>query len=122
LALGAAPITATGLCLLVVSVVVSVAGAMLIDRYRATSFERTWQQEQLVSLGRELAQEVEPQRVVGKVLEHATRLMGADSASLTLHDGARRVFRVAGLAPSLTEDSGLSVGAEFPDDLPMARR
>src|SRR5690349_20290357 len=34
--------------------VVSVAGAELIERYRARSFERTWQQEELVALARDL--------------------------------------------------------------------
>ena len=122
---GYAAVVATGpnpanlqtVVLILSAAAVAVAGAKLVDVYRATSFERTWQQEQLLSLARDLAQQVEPERVIERVLDHGLELMGADAGALTLHEAGRRVFRVAGLThPS--ESGRWSVGLEVPEDFP----
>jgi signal transduction histidine kinase len=125
---GYAAVVATGpnspnlqtVVLIVSAAVVAVAGAKLVDVYRATSFERTWQQEQLLALTRDLAQQVDPEQVIATVLGHGLELMAGDSGGLTLHEAGRRAFRVAGLThPS--ENARWSVGLEVPEDFPELR-
>jgi signal transduction histidine kinase len=116
-ATGPTPLNLQTIVLLVSSAAVAVAGAKLVDVYRATSFERTWQQEQLLALARDLAQQVDPDQVIATVLDHGLELMGADSGALTLHDAGRRVFRLAGLTHP-TENGRWSVGLEVPEDFP----
>ena len=103
--------------LVVSAAVVAVAGAKLVDAYRATSFERTWQQEELLSLARDLAEQVDPERVIARVLAHGLELMAADSGALALHDAGRRVFRIAGLTHP-NETGRWPVGVEVPEDFP----
>jgi signal transduction histidine kinase len=102
------------ICLVVSAAGVAVVGAKLIDRYRATSFQRTWQQEQLVSLARELATALEPADVLAKVLEHGLRLTGSDSGCVSLYDRDRGVMRVEACAGvgEMHSVAGLEVPAD----------
>jgi signal transduction histidine kinase len=115
-------ISFSALALVLSAVPVAIVGARLIDRYRMVSFEHGWQQEQLVSLARRLAERVEGEWVIAKVLEHGLRLMAADSGVLALHDASRRVYRVAAVVGSVSPTARWSVGCEAPADYPLAAR
>jgi signal transduction histidine kinase len=118
---GAAPPNAGAAALVASLVVVALAAARLIERYRAAWFERTWQQEQLIALGRALAGEVEPAGVAAAVVEHAQNLVPGGSAVLALRDATRRVYRVEAVAPALEPQAGV-MGLEVPEDLaPIAQ-
>src|SRR5262245_26209371 len=108
--------------LVVAMAVVSVAAAELIKRHRVRLFERTWQQERLVSLARELAQEVEPDRVIAKVIEHGLALVPVNEITLSLRDAARGTYKVAASAGPDSKHGLALVGTEFPEDFPLARR
>ena len=108
--------------LVVAMAVVSVAAAQLIERHRARLFERTWQQERLVSLARELAQEVEPDRVIAKVIEHGLALVPVNEITLSLRDADRGTYKVAASAGPDAKNGLALVGTEFPEDFPLARR
>ena len=101
--------------------VVSVAGAELIERYRARSFERTWQQEELVALARDLAAQVDPEGVVACVVEHAARVVPASFVSLTVRDARRHIYRTEAAAGPDGENGHWAVGLEVPEDYPPAR-
>jgi len=96
--------------------VVAVTAAELIERYRAQSFERTWQQAQLVSLARELAAEVESSEVIARVLEHALRLVPAELVGVTLRDAPRRLYRTESMAGPLAQGGSWAIGFEIPED------
>ena len=107
---------------LVVSLaVVSVAGAELIERYRARSFQRTWQQEELVALARDLAAQVDLRVVVARILEHAVRLVPAAFVGLTVRDAVRGVYRTEAATGPDAENGHWAVGLEVPEDYPPAR-
>jgi signal transduction histidine kinase len=110
------------LCVVASAFPVAVAGARLIDRYRATSFAHAWRQVQLVSLARELAEHVEPGEVIATVLERGLRLVDADSAAVSLHDPSRRVYRVEAMAGAGVERAEWMIGLEAPEDYPPAPR
>lgn len=122
--LGHTPATPNpGAVALVVSLVaVAIAAAQLVERYRAAWFERTWQQEQLVALARELSGDLEPAVVVAKVVEHGLRLVPADSAALALRDAAHQVYRVEAVAPAHAETGSEVFGLEVPEDFPALRQ
>jgi signal transduction histidine kinase len=109
------PPNAGAAALVVCLIVASVVAARLIERYRTAWFERTWQQEQLVALGRALAEAVEPAGVAAAVVKHARMLVPADAAVLALRDSVRRVYRIEGVAPGLDSEAGMA-GLEVPED------
>jgi len=109
------------ICLVISAGGVAVVGANLIDRYRATSFARNWQQEQLVSLARELAEALELGDVTAKVLACGLRLTASDSGSLSLYDRERQVVRVEACTGSHSEAERM-VGLEVPADSDLAQR
>jgi signal transduction histidine kinase len=118
----AGPINLGAVGLVVSLSVVSVAAAELIERHRAASFERAWQQGQLVSLARELAQRVDRGEVIGKVLEHGLRLVPSANLTMSLYDPARRVYRVeAGIGSQGNGELDV-IGLDFPEDFPGASR
>jgi signal transduction histidine kinase len=101
---------------------IAIIGAKLIDDVGAASFERSWQQGQIVSLACELAGDLEPGEVVGKVLERGMGLLGTQSGALTLRDAGRGVYRVEALAGPLSEGAGWMIGLEFPEEHPLMQR
>ncbi len=97
---------------------VSVAAANLIERYRATSFERAWQQEHLLSLARTLAARTGVDEIIRGVLDYGLRLVAADLVIVAGRDAARGVYRIQALdGPSVREAQSF-VGVEFPEDFP----
>ncbi len=117
---GPANFSAIGLVL--TTIPVSVVGARLVDHYRAASFERAWQQRQLLGLARDLAAHVEPQEVIAKVLQHGLRLVSADTVTFSLRDADRSLYRVEAVGgPGASEGSWI-VGLEIPDDFPLVRQ
>jgi len=116
------PVNLAAATLVVAMAVVSVAAAQLIERHRARLFERTWQQERLVSLARELAREVEPDRVIAKVIEHGLALVPVNEITLSLRDAGRGTYKVAASAGPDAKHGLALVGTEFPEDFPLARR
>src|SRR5262249_32723977 len=102
--------------LVVAAACVSVAAARLIERYRSNSFERTWQQEQLVSLARELAARLEPREVVARLLEHSLRLFPAPWAAVGVHDHKRRLIRIEGVWGATDRAGNPLLGFEVPLD------
>jgi signal transduction histidine kinase len=102
--------------------IVGVVGALLLDRYRRTSYVQAWQQSRLAGLGHELAEQEHPSDVAARLLEHATALVPADVcliAQLAPGADAPRVLRVThtgGAAPELAEQF---VGFEMPCDSPL---
>ncbi len=98
---------------------VTLVGAQMIDGYRAASFERSWQQRQMVRLARDLAEATEPRVVVDKVMAQARRLFDASSVSFAAFDSSRRVFRVDGLAAEGVDGSHWMEGLEIPEDFPV---
>ena len=114
------PVSPGALGLVLSMVVVAVVAAELIERYRASSVQRAWQQEQLLSLARELAAQLDPTEVIAKVLEHGLRLVEVDSVALTLRDGARRLYRIEAEAGTPAQ-AGSWQGIEVPEDHPAVR-
>jgi signal transduction histidine kinase len=104
-------------CLVLSMVIVAVVAAELIERYRAGSVQRAWQQEQLVSLARELAARLEPAQVSAEVLQHGLRLVEVDRATISLYDRGRRLFRVEAVTGG-EPGSGSIVGLEVPEHDP----
>ncbi|HYC23851.1 MAG TPA: GAF domain-containing sensor histidine kinase [Candidatus Bathyarchaeia archaeon] len=118
----AGPVNLGAVALVVSLAAVSVAAAELIERHRAASFERAWQQEQLVSLARELAQRIDRGAVIGKVLEYGLRLVPASNLTLSLYDPARHVYRVEAAIVAQGSSDLEVVGLDFPEDFPGASR
>jgi signal transduction histidine kinase len=114
------PLVPGALGLVLSMVVVAVVAAELIERYRASSVKRAWQQEQLLSLARGLAAQLDLTEVIGKVLEHGLRLVEADSVALTLRDATRRLYRMEAVAGSPVQ-AGSWLGVEVPEDHPAVR-
>ncbi|MBI1964411.1 MAG: GAF domain-containing protein, partial [Candidatus Rokubacteria bacterium] len=71
--------------------------AVAVENARALESERTLQRRQdtLVALGRELAGEIDLQRLLPRVTARSRDLMGADAALLLLLEGSALVFRGA---------------------------
>jgi signal transduction histidine kinase/CheY-like chemotaxis protein len=112
------PNAADAMLLVLAMVAVSIGSARLFDRYRATSFERTWQQEQLVSLSRELAGTLERDEIVATVLGHASRLLEAPWAMLSLHDPAEGVYRLTAINVPDPPHPPTQPSLDIPDSLP----
>jgi len=110
-----------GVMLVLALAVVSVAAAGIIERYRERSFERAWQQEQLLSLARVLATQVERGDVIVTVLDHALRLVPAHGSSMALRVADRRVYRVERVTSTSGEDPAAYVGLEIPEDHALVR-
>jgi signal transduction histidine kinase len=110
------------LAIVLAAVPTAVVGARLIDDVRASFFERSWQEAELVSLARELADSVDPERVVATVLDRGMGLLAAESGLLSLYDPGRRVYRMEAIAGSNTAHAQWIVGLEFPEDNELARR
>ena len=115
------PLSLGALSSVLTAVPVAIVGARMMDEYRANSFERSWQQSQLMALARDLAQAVEPEAVIAKVLAHARRLIRADSVSFSAYDAPRRVFRVDGLTTGTADGKHWVEGLEVPEDFPVVR-
>jgi signal transduction histidine kinase len=105
----------------IVALPVTMVGARMIEEYRATSFQRSWQQRQMMRLARDLAAAVEPAVVIGQVCEHARRLLAADSVSFSAFDAARHVFRVDALTTGGEPGRHWMEGLEIPEDFPVVR-
>jgi len=98
--------------------VVSVVAARLIDRYRATLFERAWQQEHLLSLARALAARTSMEDIIRGVLDYGLRLVAADLAVVTLRDPARSVYRTEAIEGPAADEGQWFIGVEIPTDFP----
>jgi len=116
---GRIPVNAATAGLVASAAVVASGGALLVERYRMTSLERAWQQEQLVALARALAGRVEPERLAATVVEHGMRLLASDSAGLSLYDPSRRVYRVVNMSGVPSSERDAMVGLEVPEDYPL---
>ncbi len=108
-----------GAAVLLVSMLpVSIAAAELIERYRARAFERTWQQQRLVSLARELSADLGTAAMASKVLEHGMGMLAADAASLSLYDPHRHLYEVKVLVGGDKAAHSNWLGVEVPEDYP----
>jgi signal transduction histidine kinase len=116
---GSGPIDTANLSIVITTVPVALVGALLIDRYREISFLRSWQQRQMVALARALARAAEPEAVIAKVLAHARRALGAESAAFSAYEASRRVFRVEGLKTARDDGPHWMEGLEVPEDFPL---
>jgi signal transduction histidine kinase len=109
------PAVIGGVSVVLAVVPMSIAAARLIERSELSTFERTWQQGELLSLAREFAAHVDTRDVQKTVLEYACRLLQADSACLTVWDGVREVYRVEATRSADGAGAWL-VGLEVPKD------
>jgi signal transduction histidine kinase len=109
---------AGGAVLLVSMLPVSIAAAELIERYRARAFERTWQQDRMISLARTLSADLDPAAIAPTVLEHGMSMLAADSASLSLYDNRRHLYEVKAFAGADPVSESSWLGVELPDDYP----
>ena len=110
--------SASATAIVVTAAAVSIVSVAMIERFRATSFERAWQQEQLVSLARELAGQLESHEVVARALAHGRQLLACSWAVVSLHDPVRRVYRVEGCDGAHGADGRELTGLEHPEDHP----
>lgn len=99
----------------------SIVSTQLIEKYRVTSFERAWQQEQLASLSRELAQCLELRTAACAIARRASQLLGCPWVVVSIHDEARHLFRIESALGSSDENPIELVGLEVPDDYPATR-
>jgi signal transduction histidine kinase len=104
------------LVLMMTAVAVSVAGARLVERYREASFAAAWRQERLLGLARELAQHVEVEEIVDRVLGLGMPALAADRAALALRDPRRGVYRVEVHADDVSGSAEWWSGLEIPQD------
>jgi signal transduction histidine kinase len=116
-----APGPSAAIVVLVCAATASVVNAQLIERYRVASFERAWQQEQLASLSRELAQRLELRDAAAAVGSHASQLLACPWVVIGIHDEARHLFRVESAIGASGETGSNLVGLETPDDYPGTR-
>ena len=98
---------------------VTLVAARVVESGRRTIFERAWQQEQLVSLARDLAQHIHPDAVLRTVLDHGVGLLGAQWAWVALYDPSARVFRFAALGGERVDSSW--IGVEIPEEFSSVR-
>ncbi|HUE29757.1 MAG TPA: GAF domain-containing sensor histidine kinase, partial [Verrucomicrobiae bacterium] len=105
---------------LTLGVATSVVGALVLDRQRRATFverERVeglaHQRELLLDAGRELNGTLELSRLVQRIVWHGHRVVGSDSASLTLLDERRSVFRTVAGSRDEPEDADI-LAVEFP--------
>ena len=98
---------------------VAVFGARLIDGWRQASFQRAWEQSQLVALGSALNATLEADRIVDQALQHGARIVGAETLTALLYDPKREVFRIVAEQGMRTKDQSW-VGVEFPATLDLA--
>jgi signal transduction histidine kinase len=104
--------------LLVATVPLMTFASHLIERYRSAAFLRDWQKDVLVSLARALGAELDPSHVSAITLEHAIRLLGADTGAVVLRVPERGTFRIEALGD---RDSPWA-GQEITDDFGLAQR
>ena len=104
-----------------VGVLLSITGAFVLDRQRRATFverERVAalarQSEFLVDVGRELNGTLELGDLVARITESGRRLVGADTAALTLLDDGRAVYRTAAVSPPLAGLQRELASLEFP--------
>jgi len=120
--LGAARLTNV-LITLTLGVATSVIGAWVIDRQRRATFAQrvgaealAHQRELLLDAGRELNGTLEMPEVVRLITNLGHRLVGSDSASLTLLDPARRVLRTVAVSGERRAHHDDILGVEFSAD------
>lgn len=109
---------ASTLCLILSTAAVAIVGARLVERLMIASFERSWVQEQLVTVARSLAGEVDVAALSAAIAEHGQRLVQTSAINVALHDPARHVFYVA----VDTDPRTALVGLEVADDLDAVKR
>jgi signal transduction histidine kinase len=88
--------------------------------------ERAWCEAQLAALARDLTHRVEPYEVAATVIEHGVRLLRADSGSVSVRDGVRRLYRLLAVAgpgaPAGAEATAPESGRDVPEDMPIVDR
>ncbi len=104
--------------LLVTTAPLMVLAAHLVDRYRATAFEREWQKDQIASLARALGTRLDRAALGASVLAHGMRLLGADGGSLAVRVPERRAFRIE--AVDVPDSPWL--GYELGEDVPVVQQ
>ncbi|HYY05085.1 MAG TPA: HAMP domain-containing sensor histidine kinase [Candidatus Limnocylindria bacterium] len=115
--------TANVLISLTLGVATSVVGALVLDRYRRATFvehERVeslaHQRKLLLDAGRELNGTLELSALVQRITWHGRRLVGSDSASLTLFDERANVFRTVAVSTDEPAPNDDILAVEFPAD------
>ena len=108
---------------LTLGVTTSVIGALVLDRQRRATFgerERVeslaHQRELLLDAGRELNGTLELSRLVQRIAWHGRRLVGSDSASLTLFDERGKVYRTVAVSSDEPGRDDDILAVEFPAD------
>jgi signal transduction histidine kinase len=99
--------------------IVSTAGAAILDRYRHLSFARAWQQDRLVSLGRDLQETRPPDEVADTIARHALAHLPAEIIAVALRHFEDEVYRVAAVGGADADAHGELHGFEVPADSPM---
>ncbi|HLK13124.1 MAG TPA: HAMP domain-containing sensor histidine kinase [Candidatus Binatia bacterium] len=105
--------------ILVGIVPLSVIGAAVFEGSRRAIFERAWQEEQLLSLARELARQTDPAEAIRVVLDHAVGMLGVGWAFVALRDPARRTVRVSAIRGERADPAW--VGIDVPEEFGAAR-
>ena len=87
---------------LAVSVGLSVLGALILERSRRTAFGARQrlralavQRRRLIEIGRDLRSTLGADRIAGRLIVHAERLIGADAVVLAVREGDAGIYRIA---------------------------
>lgn len=113
-----APTFSALLSVVLSTVIVSTAGAAMLDRYRRTSFSRSWQQDRLVALARDL-QEKPAEAVAQTIAGHAVDHLPAGIVTVAVRHFENETYRVEALAGTDADPHGELLGFEVPSDSPI---
>jgi signal transduction histidine kinase len=113
------PPTSALLSVVFSTAIVSTAGAAMLDRYRRTSFARSWLQDRLVALGRDLQQTRPPDEVAATIAHHALEHVPDGLVTVAVRHVDQDVYRVAAVEGTRAADHQDLLGLEVPSDSPI---